>query len=109
MVLETAKDSGGRLKQDAADAFSALAGAASFWYWPAENRPDGGASMHAKAAIADSRTALVTSANLTGAALAQNMELGLLVTGGSVPRRLADHFRALMTSGVLKRLGPDTT
>jgi phosphatidylserine/phosphatidylglycerophosphate/cardiolipin synthase-like enzyme len=60
--------------------------------------------MHVKAAIADGHVALVTSANLTGAALEHNMELGLVVTGGSVPRRLAEHFRTLMADGVLQRI-----
>ena len=43
--------------------------------------------MHAKAAIADKRAALATSANLTGHALDLNMELGLIVRGGPVPAR----------------------
>ncbi|MFN8105307.1 MAG: phospholipase D-like domain-containing protein [Acidimicrobiia bacterium] len=42
-------------------------------------------SLHAKCAVADDHTALVTSANLTGAGLEHNMELGLLVRGGGVP------------------------
>lgn len=48
--------------------------------------------LHAKTAIWDASAALVTSANFTGKALKQNMEFGLLVTGGPVPRRLAQHF-----------------
>ncbi len=104
LVLETAKDSGGRLRQDAADAFATLGADASLWYWPEGSRPEGGAAMHVKAAIADGHVALVTSANLTGAALEHNMELGLLVTGGSVPRRLAEHFRTLMADDILQRI-----
>lgn len=104
MVLETVADSGGKLTVDAAAAFKTLAGVASFWVWPSDQRavPGGGfAAMHAKAAIADEHTALVTSANLTGAAQDFNMELGLLVNGGPIPRRLARHYRALMARGVL--------
>jgi phosphatidylserine/phosphatidylglycerophosphate/cardiolipin synthase-like enzyme len=37
--------------------------------------------MHAKAAVADSSTAFLTSANLTEAALERNMELGVLIHG----------------------------
>jgi hypothetical protein len=29
------------------------------------------------------------------------MELGLLVRGGAIPRRLSDHFRQLISSGTL--------
>ena len=104
MVLETVADSGGKLTHDAAGAFKTLAGVASFWVWPADQRavPGGGqASMHAKAAIADEHTALVTSANLTGAAQDYNMELGVVINGGPIPRRLARHYRALMANGVL--------
>ena len=108
LVLETVADSGGKLTLDAASAFKALAGVASFWVWPADQRsvPGGGqASMHAKAAIADEHTALVTSANLTGAAQGYNMELGVLINGGPIPRRLARHYRALMANGVLVASG----
>ena len=57
--------------------------------------------MHVKAAVADDHTALVGSANLTGQALNENMELGLLVEGGEIPRRLDAHFRSLIASEIL--------
>ncbi|MDA8379927.1 MAG: phospholipase D-like domain-containing protein [Actinomycetota bacterium] len=59
------------------------------------------ASLHAKGAIADDRLAFVTSANLTEYALDRNIELGLLVRGGEVPRQLARHFDRLVATGVL--------
>jgi phosphatidylserine/phosphatidylglycerophosphate/cardiolipin synthase-like enzyme len=93
---------------DGAAAFSSLRGRATFWVWPAERRPalpSGRASLHAKAAIADGRVALVTSANLTGHGIGANMELGLLVRGGPVPARLAAHLAELMESGTLARVG----
>ena len=107
LVLETAETSGGRLATDAADAFASLGAAVSFWIWPSEQRPSlpaGAAALHAKAAIADDHTALVTSANLTGHGISENMELGLLVRGGAVPRRLAAHFTQLMADRVLIRV-----
>jgi len=108
LVLETDEVGGGTLTVDAAEAFSALHHLAEFYVWPADKRPlleHGKASLHAKAAVADDHTALVTSANLTGHALTQNMELGLLVRGGPIPKRLAAHFQQLMTRGVLTRVG----
>jgi cardiolipin synthase len=108
LVLETEKDSAEALRFDSADAFAALQNRVTFWVWPAELRPhDDGhhASQHAKASIADDAIAFVTSANLTGQAMIANMELGLLVTGGPVPRRLAAHFLQLMDEGVLRRVG----
>jgi phosphatidylserine/phosphatidylglycerophosphate/cardiolipin synthase-like enzyme len=107
LILETSEASGGRLDVDAADAFSSLGAAVSFWVWPTDQRPAlpaGTAALHAKAAIADNHTALVTSANLTGLGMNENMELGLLVRGGPVPRRLAAHFAQLMTDRVLDRV-----
>jgi phosphatidylserine/phosphatidylglycerophosphate/cardiolipin synthase-like enzyme len=82
-------------------------GSSCFWVWPAEQRPSlpaGTAALHAKAAIADHQTALVTSANLTGHGINENMELGLLVRGGPVPRRLAAHSAQLMADRVLTRV-----
>ena len=34
----------------------------------------------------------------------KNMELALVITGGSVPKRLSNHFEARMTSGVLSEI-----
>jgi phosphatidylserine/phosphatidylglycerophosphate/cardiolipin synthase-like enzyme len=89
---------------DAANAFTALAGVAELYCWPAAGTvlPNGATvRMHVKAAIADDHTAFVGSANLTGQALSENMELGLLVEGGEIPRRLDAHFRSLIASEIL--------
>lgn len=105
LVLETKEDSQGALSVDAALAFSALQGTATFFVWPAEERPDipgGKAAMHAKAAIADDEIAFVTSANVTGRAQSDNIELGLVVRGGPVPQRLGAHFRTLMSNEILR-------
>jgi len=104
LVLESSAGSGGRLSRDASDAFRDLVGIARFYEWAVDRRADSGRStgaMHAKAAIADEQVAFVTSANLTGSAIDANMELGLLARGGAVPRRLARHFRMLMSNGCL--------
>jgi phosphatidylserine/phosphatidylglycerophosphate/cardiolipin synthase-like enzyme len=104
LVLESTEESRGKLSHDAKIAFDSLGDAVSFYVWPATVRPAVGtgiAAMHAKCAVADGAIAFVTSANLTGAALNANMELGLLVRGGDVPRRIAAHLRALMASGAL--------
>jgi phosphatidylserine/phosphatidylglycerophosphate/cardiolipin synthase-like enzyme len=103
LILETTIDSAAALTHDAADAFRSLADRVELYVWPAERRP-AGSKLHAKALIADGRVAFVTSANLTGHAMDQNLELGILVRGGQAPRRLADHFRALI-GRVLVRMG----
>lgn len=59
-------------------------------HWPVAARPNG-ASMHAKLLVVDRHIALVGSANLTGMALESNLECGVLVRGGTLPGKLAEH------------------
>ncbi len=107
LVLESTEDSQGRLTHDAAAAFASLGGAVTFYVWPLDRRPASEArsgSLHAKAVVADAHAAFVTSANLTGQALNANMELGLLVQGGTVPMRLDAHFDELIAQGMLREV-----
>lgn len=77
-------------------------------YWPKGRRrpriyswasPDGdSAKLHAKVVIVDGRDLLVTSANLSGAGLADNLELGVRIRG-DVAADCADHFEGLVRSG----------
>lgn len=77
------------------------------WYWPPEVRSKDERGrmgyIHVKCAVADGETAFVSSANLTVYAMERNMELGVVIEGGSVPRRIADHFRELIRRGTLER------
>lgn len=68
--------------------------------WPASARSPG-ASMHAKILVVDRQVALVGSANLTAAAFGRNFECGLLVRGGTVPARIAEH---VLSAEGLRRL-----
>jgi len=63
-----------------------------------------GASVHAKCAVADGNIAFVTSANLSDAAMERNMELGVLLRGGQVPRLLDQHLTALVTTKQIRPL-----
>jgi len=80
--------------------------AASLWWWPHERRLRDAVGcaglMHAKAAVADSRTAFLSSANLTEAALERNMELGVLIRGGNLPASIDRLIDALLESGELQ-------
>jgi len=103
-VVETLAGAGSALAgQEPAWAFAGVPGL-TLWHWPRSRRGDAGARMHAKVAVADRTTLLVTSANLTPAGSTHNMEAGLLVRGGSVPRRAVDHVSELRVSGILERL-----
>jgi len=60
--------------------------------------------MHAKLAVADRNFLLITSANLTQSGVTKNIEAGLLIRGGTAPRRAAEHIDTLRASGDLVRL-----
>jgi phosphatidylserine/phosphatidylglycerophosphate/cardiolipin synthase-like enzyme len=83
-----------------------VAAQAMLLQWPAERRPrdeQGHAGlMHVKAAVADSRIAFLTSANLTDAALERNMELGVLIRGGPLPASIDRLIDALVESEELQ-------
>lgn len=90
-------------------AFTALGGAVQLLTWPPTLLPDhhpDHASLHAKCAVVDHGVAFITSANLTSHALDRNMELGVLITGGDTPKRLAEHLDGLITTGVLNPWAP---
>jgi phosphatidylserine/phosphatidylglycerophosphate/cardiolipin synthase-like enzyme len=82
-----------------------IRGVASVYVWPLEKRPKDRlgrfGSLHAKCAIADGQSLLVSSANLTEFALNMNMELGLLVRGEDIPSRVVKHLDRLIREGIL--------
>jgi len=106
LVLESMEESDGKVTVSAIKGLGEqLAGAAAVYVWPLENRgtdSDGKhGSLHVKCAVADANAALISSANLTEYAMNLNMELGLLVKGGNVPRDLDAHLRSLIQNRVV--------
>jgi phosphatidylserine/phosphatidylglycerophosphate/cardiolipin synthase-like enzyme len=73
------------------------------WHWPADQRSPG-ASLHAKIIVVDGSTALVGSANLTGRAMEDNLECGVLLRGDDAPRAIRDHLVDLKARGELSIL-----
>ncbi len=78
----------------------------SVYFWPKEKRAfadhDKLGILHVKCAVADGQWLLLSSANLTQQAFTINMELGLLVRGGTIPWRVEQQFRRLVQSQQLK-------
>ena len=99
ILMESTSDYGGRISMDSIALFKREVPEAILYWW---NESD--ASVHAKCAVSDGKVAFVTSANLTGAAMEKNMELGIKIEGGDIPRRLHDHLEALVTTRKIERV-----
>jgi cardiolipin synthase A/B len=106
IILETRDDTPDRSGPDPATALKHLPFAVPVYRWPKEQRGAKGGSMHVKCVIRDRTDVLVTSANLTSAAMERNMELGLLAQGGRTPAVIEQHFDDLIEGGVLVRVSP---
>lgn len=85
-----------------------VADCSTVFYWPRENRSVGVNNrvgiLHVKCIVADGHWLFLSSANLTKQAFTINMELGMLVRGGKVPKRVEKQFDLLITTGLLKRV-----
>ncbi len=71
------------------------------YVWPREKRENMGggfARVHAKCTVADKNVAFVTSANLTSAALDKNIEMGVQITGGSIPSGIYHQLMSMVSS-----------
>jgi cardiolipin synthase len=108
LILESTEESNGAVTFNAIAAMGTeLARAATVYAWPMEKRgvdtKGNRGALHVKCAVVDDEAALISSANLTEHAMNLNMELGLLVRGGELPRSLAVHLRSLIQSRVLMK------
>jgi phosphatidylserine/phosphatidylglycerophosphate/cardiolipin synthase-like enzyme len=105
VILETPDRMSGQSEYDTLSALGAeVARCSSVYYWPEGKRPREGAKtgiLHAKCLVADSRWLFVSSANLTEYAFSINMELGVLMTGGRMPRQVEALFDSLIAEGQL--------
>jgi len=103
VLLEASTSHGGTLKMDPAAMMRACVPAAELFTWKEKLEPFVNGKVHAKVAVVDAARAFVTSANLTGHALEKNMEAGVLINGGPVPKTMSDHLQALIDVGVIAR------
>ena len=102
ILTESSKENGGSLEEDPAEILKKKFPDAKFYRW--EDDSSSQHVVHAKCAIADGDAVLVTSANLTGAAMSKNMELGLLVKDRNVAGKLQRHFKALIDEHTIRRV-----
>lgn len=104
MLLESSDQHGGGVSIDGIGHMKKALRTAHIYFWG--DRPEGfeGGKVHAKVAVADERLCFISSANLTGHAMEKNMEAGVLISGGSIPRKLHRHLEALDTTRVITRV-----
>lgn len=101
MLLELSLDHGGTITFDAIGAMRTLVPTAQLCAWRDKADPFLDGRVHAKVAVADGRICFITSANLTGHAMEKNMEAGVLISGGHIPRMLQEHLRSLIDARVV--------
>lgn len=99
-LLEPSKDHGGTVDIDSITTLREKFPTANFYVWNIAQNP-ASASVHAKCAVADEAMALITSANLTGKAMNSNMELGVLIKNGALPKQLSTHLNRLATEKII--------
>jgi len=96
MLLESSQGHGGSVSFDVIGRMQTLVPSAKLYAWRNRVAPFVDGRVHAKVVVADSETCFITSANLTGYAMEQNLEAGVLITGGQLPRQLQEHLQALV-------------
>lgn len=103
LLLETPKSDG--TGPDGPKVFERLVPYVNALHWPRTSRESHDwTSMHVKVLIRDADAVLLTSANMSRAAMRENMELGVKIEGGSIPARLKKHLDDLEDAGVLAGL-----
>lgn len=104
ILLEASTSHGGTLNYDPTAVMRSSVPSAELFTWRDKPEPFADGKVHAKVAVVDGSRAFITSANLTGHALGKNMEAGVLLNGGSVPKGLSDHLQALIDVGILAQV-----
>lgn len=106
VIVETPDKLGGENEYSTLRALgSEVETCSSVYYWPKEKRRLSQANkpgiLHVKCAVADGEWLFLSSANLTQQAFTINMELGMLVRGGTMPVRVERQFEWLIKSSHL--------
>ena len=101
MLLESSQDHGGSINIDVIGKMRGLVPTAQLYAWRNKTGNFSDGRVHAKVAVADKTSCFITSANLTGYAMEKNMEAGVLISGGRIPRLLDDHLRSLVDTKLI--------
>lgn len=101
MLLESSQDHGGSISFDVIGKMRTLVPTAKLYAWQERAAQFADGRVHAKVAVADDDVCFITSANLTGHAMEQNMEAGVLIMGGPIPKQLQEHLHALVYTKIV--------
>lgn len=104
-LVEMSSAQGGKVSTDPIANLRKIVPNASFYVWKNKAAAFVNGSVHAKVAVADRALCFITSANLTGYAMDQNMEAGVLISGKQLPDQLHRHLEALVVTGVIAPAG----
>lgn len=100
-LMELSSAQGGKVSIDPIGNLKKIVPDAMFYVWKDKGAAFVNGSVHAKVAVADGEYCFITSANLTGYAMDQNMEAGVLISGDPLPEQLHRHLEALAMTGVI--------
>lgn len=101
MLLESSQDHGGSINIDVIGKMRTLVPTAQLYAWREKADAFSDGRVHAKVAVADGSTCFITSANLTRYAMDKNMEAGVLISGGRIPKLLYEHLRSLVDTKIV--------
>jgi len=109
VIVETPDKLGGESEYSTLRALGAeVEACSSVYYWPKEKRKLSETNkpglLHVKCAVADGEWLFLSSANLTQQAFTINMELGMLVRGGTMPERVENLFSKLILGATLAEI-----
>ena len=102
ILLESSAEHGGGVSIDSIGKMREILPGAQILHWSEKTDAFLGGKVHAKVAVADSQECFLSSANLTGHAMEINMEAGLLISGGAIPRNMHEHLNALVATGIIQ-------
>ena len=102
MLLESSDKHGGGVSVDGIARMREALPSARVYFWKNKGEDFAGGKVHAKVAVSDEELCFVSSANLTGYAMEKNMEAGVLIRGGALPRTLHRHLEALVTVKIVQ-------
>jgi len=104
MLLESSQQHGGSISFDVIAKMRTLVPTAKIYAWVHRESPFFNGRVHAKVAVADGSVCFITSANLTGHAMEQNMEAGVLISHGFIPDLLHKHLQSLIDMAVVVKV-----